>query len=370
MAGTEVPELRHADAPRGLTEEPFGTTPSGEAVRRFTLRNRVGLTVRALDYGGTITSIVTPDREGRPADIVLGFDALEPYLACNGYFGALVGRYCNRIARGRFTLDDATYELAVNDGPNHLHGGLRGFDKVVWSAEPFEREAARGVVLRYVSPDGEEGYPGELAATVTYTLTDDDELVVDYHATTNRPTHVNLTSHGYFNLAGAGSGDVLDHELTIAASTFTPVDATLIPTGELRPVAGTPFDFRVPTPIGARIDADDPQISLGTGYDHNFALDRDDAGVALTLAARLEDPGSGRWMEIHTTEPGLQLHSANFLDGSWHGPDGRPFHKRGAICLEIQRFPDSPNHPDFPSTVLRPGEELRARTTHRFGTDR
>jgi aldose 1-epimerase len=345
---------------------PFGETPDGQPVRRYTLRNRRGVTVRAIDYGGIVTSIETPDRDGCLADIVLGFDALEPYLTGTAYFGALIGRYGNRIARGRFTLDGATYRLATNDGPNHLHGGVRGFDKLVWDVEPFERDDGCGLVLRYVSPDGEEGYPGTLVTTVTYTLTDEDELILDYHASTDRATPVNLTHHSYFNLAGAGSGDVLGQELTIAASAFTPVDASLIPTGEIRQVAGTPFDFRVPTPVGARIDADDTQISIGCGYDHNFVLDRN--GDGLALAARLVDPVSGRTLEIHTTEPGLHLHSGNFLDGSRRGRDGRPYGRRSGLCLEIQHFPDSPNHPGFPSTILRPGETLCARTAHVFGT--
>ena len=345
---------------------PFGETPEGAPVRRFTMRSRRGVTVRAIDYGGIITSLEVPDREGRPADIVLGFDTLHPYLSGTSYFGAIIGRYGNRIAHGRFTLDGRTYQLATNNGPNHLHGGVRGFDKVLWDAEPFEREDARGVVLRYTSADGEEGYPGTLSTAVTYTLTDDDELILDYRATTDRATPVNLTHHSYFNLAGAGSGDVLGQELMIAASAFTPIDATLIPTGEIRRVAGTPFDFRTPTLVGARIDADDPQIACGSGYDHNFVLDR--AGGGLEIAARLRDPASGRTLEIHTTEPGLHLHSGNFLDGTAKGSDGRAFGRRSGVCLEIQHFPDSPNHPSFPSTILRPGEVLSARTTHRFGT--
>ncbi|MGD2068279.1 MAG: aldose epimerase family protein [Gemmatimonadota bacterium] len=343
----------------------FGTLPDGRPVETFTMRNRNGVEVRAISWGGIITHLLTPDREGRLDDIVLGFDSLEPYLAGTPYFGAIIGRYGNRIARGRFELDGKTYTLATNDGPNHLHGGEVGFDKVLWDAEPFQSDTAAGVVFSRTSPDGEEEYPGNLTVRVTYTLTDRDELIFDYHATTDRPTPVNLTQHSYFNLAGEGSGDVLAHDLTIRASHYTPVDSTLIPTGEIAPVEGTPFDFREPHAIGERIDADDPQIRRGPGYDHNFVLDRE--GEGLELAARVTEPTRGRTLEIWTLEPGLQFYSGNFLDGSLVGKGGAPYELRGGFCLETQHFPDSPNQPGFPATVVRPGEEYGTRTVLRFG---
>lgn len=353
---------------RSVERSEFGTTPDGEVVEVFTLRNPNGVEVHAITYGGIITSLKTPDRNGEPGDIVLGFDALAPYVEGSPYFGSIIGRYGNRIAGGRFTLDGETYELATNDGPNHLHGGDRGFDKVVWAAEPLRNDTAVGVVFTYRSPDGEEGYPGTLDVRVTYSLTDSDRLVFDYLATTDRPTPVNLTQHSYFNLAGAGSGDVLSHELMVAASSFTPVDSTLIPTGEIRPVDGTPFDFRTPTAIGARIDADDAQIRRGPGYDHNFVLDR--TGDGLELAARVTEPTSGRTMAVYTTEPALQFYSGNFLDGTITGKEGKVYGHRSGFCLETQHFPDSPNRPSFPSTILRPGGEYRSRTVLEFGVTR
>ncbi len=350
----------------------FGTTPEGEVVEQFTLKNRAGMEVRAITYGGIITHLLVPDRGGNMGDVVLGFDSLEPYLSGvepyldgSPYFGSIIGRYGNRIANGRFTLDGRTYQLATNDGPNHLHGGVRGFDKVVWGAEPFQRDSEVGVVFTYLSPDGEEGYPGNLDVRVTYTLTDDNQLIVDYHATSDRATPVNLTQHSYFNLAGHDSGDILDHELMIAAGAFTPVNSTLIPTGEIRSVAGTPFDFRTSTPIGARIDADDQQIRYGLGYDHNWVLDR--TGPGLELAARVVEPTTGRTLEILTTEPGIQFYAGNFLDGTITGKDGTVYHHRTGFCLETQHFPDSPNQPAFPSTILRPGEEYRTQTVMVFG---
>mgnify|MGYP006199544095 CR=1 FL=1 len=352
------------DAP---TPEPFGTAPGGEAVHAFILRSRSGVEVRAATYGGILLSIRVPDREGRFDDVTLGFDTLDRYVGENDpYFGALIGRYANRIAGGRFTLDGRAYRLAVNNGPNHLHGGERGFDRVVWNAAPFAGEGRRGVVFAYTSPDGEEGYPGTLRVKVAYTLTDDDALVLDYEATTDAATPVNLTQHTYFNLAGPGTRDILDHVLTINADAFTPVDSTLIPTGELRPVEGTPFDFRQPTPIGARIGADDEQIRFGLGYDHNFVLQREDAGAdALVLAARVTEPESGRVMEVYTTEPGLQFYSGNFMDGQT-GKGGIPMNFRTGLCLETQVFPDSPNQPHFPSTRLDPGQTYVNRIVLRF----
>jgi aldose 1-epimerase len=348
---------------RSVTRMPFATTPAGQPVELFTLTNPHGIEVRAVTYGGIILSLRTPDRDGRLGDIVLGYDSLDGYLRETPYFGAIIGRYGNRIAGGRFTLDGRTYALATNNGPNHLHGGVRGFDKVVWAGEPLETDSAVGVVFTYTSPDGEEGYPGTLHARVSYTLTDDARLIIEYVATTDQATPVNLTQHAYFNLAGAG--DILGHELMIAAGRYTPVDSTLIPTGELASVEGTPFDFRTPTAIGARIGADHVQLKNGLGYDHNFVLDRDDPG--LMHAARVVEPTSGRTLDVWTTEPGLQFYSGNFLDGSITGKGGQVYAHRTGFCLETQHFPDSPNQPAFPSTILRPGEEYRSRTVFGFG---
>ena len=363
LAGLLACAPREPAMTRSVARTPFDSTPAGQAVELFTLTNPQGIEVRAITYGGIILSLRTPDRDGRLGDIVLGYDSLAGYLRASPYFGAIIGRYGNRIANGRFTLDGQTYTLAANNGPNHLHGGIRGFDKVVWSAEPLETDSAVGVVFTYTSPDGEEGYPGTLRVQVTYTLADDGKLAFDYLATADRATPVNLTQHSYFNLAG--SGDVLGHELTIAASDFTPVDATLIPTGAVAPVDGTPFDFRTPTAIGARIAADHPQLANGLGYDHNFVLDRE--GPGLAPAARVVAPASGRTLDVWTTEPGLQFYSGNFLDGSITGKAGRVYAHRAGFCLETQHFPDSPNQPAFPSTILRPGEEYRSRTVFGFG---
>lgn len=350
----------------GVTHEPFGTTTEGEAVNIYTLRNANGIEARVTNYGGIIVSLRVPDREGNFDDIVLGYDSLADYLKGSPYFGSIIGRYGNRIARGRFTLDGQTYTLATNDGPNHLHGGVKGFDKVVWQAEPFQNENGVGLVLTYTSPDGEEGYPGTLQARVTYTLTNQNELIFDYYATTDKPTPVNLTQHSYFNLAGDGKRDILDHVVMLNAKSFTPVDSTLIPTGEIRSVAGTPFDFTTPTPIGARINADDEQIRYGRGYDHNFVLEKDGPEGEPTLAARVYEPTTGRVMEVYTTEPGVQFYTGNFLDGTLRGKNGVVYHHRYGFCLETQHFPDSPNKPNFPSTILRPGDEYRSRTIYKF----
>jgi aldose 1-epimerase len=354
-----------------ISREPFGQMPDGRRVELFTLSNAHGIEVRAMTYGAIITSIRVPDVKGERADIVLGFDNLAGYLPGGGspYFGAIVGRYANRIAGGQFILDGVEHHLARNNGPNSLHGGDRGFDKVLWSAEPVERDSAMGVRLRYESPDGEEGYPGTLTVTVTYTLTATDELIVDYDASTTKPTPVNLSQHTYWNLGGEGSGDILDHMLTLHASAFTPVDSSLIPTGKIAPVAGTPFDFRQATLIGARINQSNEQLRFGRGYDHNWVIDQTKA-AALTRAARLEDPASGRRIDVSTTEPGIQFYSGNFLDGTITGKSGHVYAYRGGLCLETQHFPDSPNHSNFPSTILRPGEHYQSRTVFHFSTDR
>src|SRR5438309_4668066 len=332
-----------------ITRTAFGTTADGKPVELFTITNAHGVEVRIMTYGAIIVSLRTPDRSGHLGDIVLGYPTLAGYLAQSPYFGAIVGRYGNRIAKGRFSLDGKTYQLATNNGPNHLHGGVKGFDKVVWSTAPAETDSSAAVAFSYVSPAGEEGYPGTLRARVTYTLTDRDELRVDYLATTDQATPVNLTQHSYFNLAGAGTRDILDHELMIAADRYTPVDDTLIPTGELAPVAGTPFDFRQPTAIGARINQDNLQLKNGKGYDHNWVLNR--KGTGLELAARLTDPKSGRTMEVATTEPGLQFYSGNFLDGTIKGKGGQVYAYRSGLCLLTQHFPDSQHQQNFPSTL-------------------
>lgn len=344
----------------------FGRTPDGREIDVFTLTNAHGVEVKLMNYGAAITSLKTPDREGHFGQIVLGFDTLDPYLAGVPYFGAVVGRYGNRIARGHFTLDGHTYTLATNNAPNHLHGGDRGFDKRVWDARSFEDEKGPGVAFTYVSADGEEGYPGQLTARVTYQLGADDTLTISYEATTTKPTPVNLTNHAYFNLSGDARRDILGEQLTIHADRFTPVDDTLIPTGELKAVANTPFDFRQPTAIGARIEADDAQLKAGHGYDHNWVLNQAQP-AQMTDAAELYDPQSGRVLQIRTTEPGIQFYSGNFLDGSLNGR-GVTFAHRWALCLETQHFPDSPNHPNFPSTILRPGETYRSQTVLTFST--
>jgi len=346
-----------------VTEESFGQLPDGRPVALFRLQNASGMEVEVLNYGAIIRAIRVPDREGNRGDVVLGFDSLAAYLQPHPYIGAVVGRYANRIGGARFVLDGQTYELAANDGPNHLHGGVRGFDKVLWEAESFTSENEAGVRFTYASPDGEEGYPGTLRATVTYTLADSNALVIDYEATTDKPTIVNLTQHAYFNLAGRG--DILNHELQLFADFYTPVDERLIPTGEICPVAGTPLDFRIPQRIGARIDADHEQIRRGRGYDHNFVLRHTERGK-LELAARVYEPTSGRIMRVYTTEPGLQFYSGNFLDGSLTGKGGMVYARRTGFCLETQHFPDSPNKTHFPSPVLRPGQTYRSRTVYAF----
>lgn len=359
-----MPESSTAGS-ESVTQAPFGVTPDGQQVSLFTISNANGMEARVINLGGIIVSLTAPDREGNLEDVVLGFDSLDGYLAEHPYFGAIIGRYGNRIANGQFTVDGESYQLPVNNGPNSLHGGLRGFDKVVWDAEPFENDRGQGLILTYTSPDGEEGYPGNLQVRVTYTLTDENELIFDYHAVTDKATPVNLTQHSYFNLAGDGSGSILDHEIMLNASRLTVADTTLIPTGELRSVEGTPFDFRQPHRIGERIAADDEQLRFAGGYDHNFVIDRA-AGDSLVLAARVYEPTSGRVMEVLTTEPGVQFYTGNFLDGTLTGKNGVVYDTRTGFCLETQHFPDSPNQPSFPNTILRPGEEYRSTTVYRF----
>ena len=349
----------------GITRAPFGTTSTGEPVDAFTLANAHGVELRAVTYGGIIVSLSVPDRDGQVTDVVLGHDSLEDYISDSSYFGAIIGRFANRIAGARFTVDGTPYRLAANDGPNHLHGGRTGFDRVVWHAAPFRTGEAPGVALSYTSPDGEEGYPGNLHVRVRYALTDQNELVVDFLATTDRATPVNLTQHTCFNLTGDAGADVLGHLLWLNADMMTPVDENLIPTGKVAPVAGSPFDFRALTAIGAQIASDDEQLRRGRGYDHNFVLKRGEPGLAH--AAQVVEPASGRTLDVYTTEPGLQFYSGNSIDGSVIGKAGRAYRPRSGLCLETQHYPDSPNQPGFPSTLLRPGEQYRSRTVFAFG---
>ncbi len=346
-----------------IERRPFGKLANGGAVELYTLTNKAGVQVQITNYGGAVVSVRTPDRRGVMDDIVLGYDTAQGYEADTAYFGALVGRYANRIAKGRFNLNGVDYQLAQNNGVNHLHGGVRGFNKVIWTARESRTSDGVALELSYLSKDGEEAYPGNLQVTATYVLTDANELRIEYTAKTDKETIVNLTHHSYFNLEGAGSGDVLRHEMKINADRFTPVDSTLIPTGELRAVKGTPLDFTRSTPIGARINASDDQLVLGKGYDHNFVLNK--KGKSLTLAATVYEPVSGRVVEMWTTEPGMQFYSGNFLDNVL-GKAGKTYKHRGGFCLEAQHFPDSPNHSAFPSTVLKPNERYTQTTVYKF----
>ena len=348
-----------------VTQLPFGILPDGRHVSVFTLTNRQGMQVKVLDFGAIISEIHVPDRNGSFADVVLGFDRIEPYLHNSAFLGAVIGRFGNRIAEGRFSLDGKDYQLAVNNAPNHLHGGNQGFHQVMWQAEPFTKDGAVGITFTRSSPDGEDGYPGKLDVTLTYELDDDNALSLRYHAVTDQATPVNLTNHSYFNLAGQGS--ILGHEVTINADRYLPVDAGSIPTGELADVTGTPFDLRQSTVIGDSIDVPHEQLRIGRGYDHNFVLNQQ-PGQALTLAAMVREPQSGRVMQVYTQEPGIQFYSGNFLDGSQQGKQGA-IRYRGALCLETQHFPDSPNQPHFPNTILRPGEVYQTETVYRFSAE-
>jgi aldose 1-epimerase len=346
----------------------FGQTADGKPVDLITLRNGKGIEMKVITYGGIITSLKTPDRTGAIDDIVMGHDSVAAYEANSPYFGSLIGRVGNRIGKGTFTLDGKTYTLAKNNGPNHLHGGNKGWDKVVWklNGDPFQDRTGVGVRLEYTSPDGEEGYPGTVTAHVVYTLTPDNKLIVDYHATTDKPTIINLTQHSYFNLGGAKTPDILGHEVMLNADKYTPVDSTLIPTGELAPVEGTPFDFRKATAIGARINDKNTQLEYGKGYDHNWVLTR--SGGGLQPAASVYEPVTGRTLDISTTEPGIQFYTGNFLDGTIKGKGGRVYPLRSGFCLETQHFPDSPNKKNFPSIELRPGGEYKSQTVFTFGS--
>ncbi len=345
-----------------VRKQPFGKTADGTPVDLYTMESAGGLRVSITNYGGIIVSLYAPDRNGQLGDVVLGFERLDDYLKGHPYFGAIIGRYGNRIAKGRFTLDGVEYKLAQNNGENHLHGGIQGFDKKVWQAREWTDAEGAHLELSYTSPDGEEGYPGTLQVKVVYTLNGRNQLRMDYTATTDKPTVVNLTNHSYFNLAGEGL--ILDHLLRLNADRFTPVDAGLIPTGELRPVRGTAFDFTTPTAIGARIEQDDEQLRFGRGYDHNFVLTS--GGGAMAEAAEVYEPKTGRVLRVLTTEPGVQFYTGNFLDGTLTGKGGRVYVRRSGFCLETQHFPDSPNKPSFPSTVLRPGQTYRSSTIFEF----
>lgn len=351
-----------------VQKQSFGTAPDGQAIDIYTLKNAKGMEARITNFGATLVSLRVPDRAGKFDDVVLGFDSLDGYVKLNTYYGGLIGRYGNRIAGGKFSLDGKTYTLPKNNGENTLHGGITGFNKHVWTAKPITTASGEELELTYVSKDGEEGFPGNLSVKVVYKLAaDKNDLTIDYSATTDKDTVLNLTNHSYFNLAGAGSGDILNDVVTIHASKFTPVDASLIPTGELKDVTGTPFDFRKPTAVGARIDQNDPQLQYGKGYDLNWVIDRKPGATGLVPAAEVYEPKTGRVLEVFTTEPGVQFYSGNHMEDT-QGKDGKTYHFRGALCLETQHYPDSPNHPAFPTTELKPGQTFHSTTVFKFSS--
>jgi len=365
--GSMSPMASSAHGAPTISKEPFGSTSEGQ-VDRYTLTNASGMRVRILTYGGIIQAIEVPDRRGHNANVALGFNNLPDYVAKSPYFGCITGRYANRIAEGKFTLDGVAYQLPINNPPNSLHGGTVGFDKHIWATTSFRHDGDVGLVMKFTSPDGDQNYPGELHSTVTYTLTEGNGIRMNYKATTNKATIVNLTNHSYFNLQGEGTGSIEDHKLFLNASRYTPVDSTLIPTGELARVGATPMDFRHATAIGKRIRDGFDQLVIGRGYDHNWVLDRRHSGASagLELAARLTDPTSGRVLSVLTTEPGIQFYSGNFLDGTLYGTSGRAYRQGDGFALETQHFPDSPNQPKFPSTILKPGKTYRSETIYKF----
>ena len=365
-----LPTVAVAQAEPGISVADFGATADGVAVEEYTLTNANGMVVKILTYGGTLREVVVPDRDGNLANVNLGFDNMADYEAMSPYFGCITGRYANRIALGKFTIDGVEYSLAINNDPNALHGGLKGFDKVVWAAEEVESDEGLAVQFSYLSPDMEEGYPGNLDVKVTYTLTDGNEILMDYVATTDKTTVVNLTNHAYWNLAGEGAGTIDGHVLFIDADNYTPVDPTLIPTGEIAPVADTPFDFTTPTAIGERNRSNHEQIVIGRGYDHNWVLNRpsyDD--TTWMMAARLSEPTSGRVLEVWTEEPGIQFYAGNFLNGTVYGQADKAFRQGDGLALETQIFPDSPNQDGFPNALLAPGETYQTRTSYKFLTE-
>lgn len=367
--GGETPKTAESASPASvatIAKSDYGTTTDGQSVAQYTLKNARGMKMEVISYGGIITSLTAPDKDGTYENIVLGYDELAQYQEENPFFGAIIGRYGNRIARGKFTLDGTEYTLETNNGPNHLHGGERGFDKVVWEVTEMPSDTDPGLQLTYLSPDGEGGYPGNLQTTVTYTLKADNTLVIDYTATTDQPTIVNLTQHTYFNLSGKTSSTILDHKLVLAADKYLPVDATLIPTGELAPVAGTPFDFTEAKRIGQDIEAPNDQLAKGKGFDHCWVFTKSGGATAI---ASLHHPATGRFMEVFTDEPAIQFYSGNFLDGTLPAPGGGTFALRSGLCLETQHYPDSPNQAAFPSVVLQPGETYETSTSYRFGVE-
>lgn len=359
MNNEQVPDVT-------IEKSPFGTLPDGQPVDLFTLRNQNGMEVKITNYGGIITHINVPDRNGKMADVTLGFDSLHPYLENRPYFGAIVGRCGNRIANGRFTIDGQGYQLATNNAPSHLHGGLKGFDKYLWQPASKVGNGNATLCLERISLDGEEGYPGELHVQVDYTLNNNNELHMHYTARTNKPTHVNLTNHAYFNLTGEANQTILNHEMQINASHFIPVSKTIIPTGEIASLDNSPLDFRIAKPIGEDIGAEDIQIKYAGGYDHCWVLDKDPGNPKPQLAATAYDPSTGRVLEVLTTEPGVQFYTGNFLDGTLVGKGGIAYHQRAGFCLETEHFPDSPNQPNFPSTLLKPAEIYKTTTVYRF----